>query len=432
MLRKTFLRSGSLFPAIILITACGSGTGKSGTAESGEPLIQPAPPISVLHADSPEEKAYLADPFVGVTTDGSAEEGWFPIQPTGVSTTPILKAVQSFLSSLSEEQRARCTFPVDDDEWRRWHNIDFYEREGMALFEMNEKQLGLAFNILETALSADGLTKAKNIMAMEGYLKQISRRLGSRGAEQIALLGDDKYWFSFMGTPSSTEPWGWQLDGHHLIINYFVLGDQVVMTPTFMGSELTFIEDGPNSGIRTFVQEGEKGLAFYRSLDDQQKGRATLLEEKKYGYARTEGFRDNEVLPYSGLQVKGFNEQQMALFSELVQEYIGSMKADRAGVRMDEIMEQLDDTWFAWVGGSADDDVFYYRIHSPVVLIEYDHHPPVFVVKEGESNRGPVNWHVHTVVRTPNGNDYGKDLLRQHLEEHHHDGHSHREGHSHH
>jgi hypothetical protein len=23
--------------------------------------------------------------------------------------------------------------------------------------------------------------------------------------------------------------------------------------------------------------------------------------------------------------------------------------------------------------------------------------------------------HIHTIVRTPNGNDYGKDLLRQHL-----------------
>jgi hypothetical protein len=33
-----------------------------------------------------------------------------------------------------------------------------------------------------------------------------------------------------MGRPSASEPWGWQLDGHHAIISYFVLGDQVVMT----------------------------------------------------------------------------------------------------------------------------------------------------------------------------------------------------------
>ena len=28
--------------------------------------------------------------------------------------------------------------------------------------------------------------------------------------------------------------------------------------------------------------------------------------------------------------------------------------------------------------------------------------------------RAPNRQHIHVVVRTPNGNDYGKDLLRQH------------------
>jgi len=31
----------------------------------------------------------------------------------------------------------------------------------------------------------------------------------------------------------------------------------------------------------------------------------------------------------------------------------------------------------------------------------------------------PTRQHIHTVVRTPNGNDYGKDLLRQHYKLHH-------------
>jgi len=35
-------------------------------------------------------------------------------------------------------------------------------------------------------------------------------------------------------------------------------------------------------------------------------------------------------------------------------------------------------------------------------------------------NDAPSRDHVHTVVRTPNGNDYGRDLLRQHYAEHHH------------
>ena len=43
------------------------------------------------------------------------------------------------------------------------------------------------------------------------------------------------YWLSLLGTPSLDQPWGWQLDGHHLIVNCFVLGDQVVMTPHVHG-----------------------------------------------------------------------------------------------------------------------------------------------------------------------------------------------------
>jgi hypothetical protein len=36
--------------------------------------------------------------------------------------------------------------------------------------------------------------------------------------------GEWRYHVTVMGQPSATEPWGWQLDGHHAIINYFVLG----------------------------------------------------------------------------------------------------------------------------------------------------------------------------------------------------------------
>jgi hypothetical protein len=45
------------------------------------------------------------------------------------------------------------------------------------------------------------------------------------------------------------------------------------------------------------------------------------------------------------------------------------------------------------------------------VLIEFDHHPGVAF-----DNVVPSRNHIHTVVRTPNGGDYGVDLLRQHHE----------------
>ena len=74
---------------------------------------------------------------------------------------------------------------------------------------------------------------------------------------------------------------------------------------------------------------------------------------------------------------------------------------------------------FAWMGGFSEGSVFYYKVHSPVILIEFDHQSPAglrHINTPGKPNRE----HIHAVVRTPNGNDYGKDLLRQHYEKHPH------------
>ena len=98
-------------------------------------------------------------------------------------------------------------------------------------------------------------------------------------------------------------------------------------------------------------------------------------------------------------------------------EYVGNMDDGHAKVRMDEVRKHLDQTYFGWIGEHAADSVFYYRIHSPVILIEFDHQTPVALPGPKEANR----QHIHSVVRTPNGNDYGKDLLRQHYERHKHD-----------
>ena len=54
---------------------------------------------------------------------------------------------------------------------------------------------------------------------------------------------------------------------------------------------------------------------------------------------------------------------------------------------------------------------FYYRVHSPVILVEFDHQRGIAL-----ANDEPSRDDIHTVVRTPNGNDYGRDLLRQHHE----------------
>ena len=55
-----------------------------------------------------------------------------------------------------------------------------------------------------------------------------------------------------------------------------------------------------------------------------------------------------------------------------------------------------------------------------MILIEFDHQRPAGLRHLAGDPGVPNREHIHTVVRTPNGNDYGKDLLRQHYEAHPH------------
>src|SRR5690606_21579526 len=94
---------------------------------------------------------------------------------------------------------------------------------------------------------------------------------------------------------------GWQLDGHHLIINYFMLRDQVVMTPAFYGSEPVVARAGKYQGIAILQDEQNRGLAFLGSLSEAQRRKAVLEVSKSGNNNLTEAFKDNVVLDYAGL-----------------------------------------------------------------------------------------------------------------------------------
>jgi hypothetical protein len=363
--------------------------------------VIPAVAIAAFAAQQ-QQPDPLAEPFKGVTTDGTVVSGLFPIRATGVTTAPVREAAVKFIGALTAEQKARTTFPVDDDEWRKWNNVHRYTRQGVNFKEMTDEQRARAFDLLKAGLSAKGLEKSRNIMRLNETIREITQRLDE--------YGEGLYHLTVMGEPSDTQPWGWQLDGHHLVINYFILRDQVVMTPTFMGSEPVHAESGKYAGTTVMQDEQNKGLALIQALTPEQQRKAILNSEKTANNSLAQAFRDNLVLDYAGIRASELTPPQQKLLLDLVNEYVGNMSAGHAKVRMDEVRRHLDATYFAWIGGTGADAVFYYRIHGPVILIEFDHQTPVAL----QGPRVPGRQHIHSVVRTPNGNDYGKDLLRQH------------------
>jgi hypothetical protein len=347
----------------------------------------------------------VAEPFKGITNDGIVVPGLFPIQKTGVPTDSIVQAATEFLASLTPEQRTQTLFPVNTVEWRKWSNIHrTLIRHGTPFFEMTGDQRDRAFALLRETFSARGFETARDVMRLNETVMEMTGRFDE--------YGEDLYWLSIMGKPSPSEPWGWQLDGHHLNINTLVLADQMVMTPAFLGSEPVCAQSGKYTGTRVFKSEEEQGLALIRALSASQGNQAVLaLELPREPF--TTAFRDNFELRYEGIPYEALSSPQRDLVLRLIDVHVGRMRPGHAEIKMAEVRQHLRQTYFAWMGGVEEESVFYYRVHSPVIIIEFDH-------QRGQAfpqYEKPYRDHIHIVVRTPNGNDYGKDLLRQHYEQ---------------
>src|SRR5258708_7449522 len=318
----------------------------------------------------------LAELFVGITTAGKVEPDLFTIKSTGVSTDPVRKAAETFLAALTNAQRAKTMFPVDDPEWRKWMNQHFYVRQGVSFLEMSDAQREAGFGLMRAALSAKGLKLSRDIM-------HLNESLGELNNNNFEEYGEYRYYITVMGKPSPLSkdlsknvPWGFQIDGHHLIINYFVLGDQVVVTPYFVGSEPVIARSGKYQGTAVLQDERNKGLAMIHALTGDQRGKAIIKVSKTGNDNVGEAFKDNVVLDYAGVRADKLNLAQQEQLLALVNLFVSNIDDGHARVKMNEVKAHLNETWFAWIGGTEQSSVFYYRVHSPVVLLEFDHQLP--------------------------------------------------------
>jgi hypothetical protein len=375
---------------------------------------------AVAHKLFPPVLARAKEPLVGITTGGRVIPDLFALQDTGWNPEPASRAATAFLDCLTPSQRENVLFAVDADEWRMWINaFPNWDPHGLCLEDLESGQRESALAVLEASLSPIGFSDARTAM-------KLNAALGELIDQYRDSLTEFRYSFAVFGTPSATEPWGWQLWGHHLDVHCFIVGRQMVLTPTFIGAEPTEADRGTHKGLRLFDEQRTAGLELRRSLRPDQARQAVLhpsmraqdlpaeLADPFNGRHLGGAAQDNRVIPYAGLPASELSHGQRESLLHLVNTYAQRLPDGPAAAFMKGVEQQFGDTYVAWIGGSDDDDAFYYRIHSPVVLIEYDCHQGVFL-----DNEQPEPFHVHTIVRTPNGGDYGRDLLRRHLAGHH-------------
>jgi Protein of unknown function (DUF3500) len=371
------------------------------------PAVRPFDLPSRLQSMLDRAHAALAEPFRGITSGELVQRGLFALERTGVALTPLMEAARSFLAKLTAEQRSTACFAIADEAWREWSNIHVWlMRHGVCLADLGGDQREAALALLRESMSAAGYRLARDIMRLNEHALEITGK-----PEEYS---EWFYWMSIFGTPSPNEPWGWQIDGHHLNINCFVLGDQLALTPNFMGSEPVLARFGKYAGTRVFAAEEEQGYALMRSLSLEERQQATIGKDLPSDLL-TAAFWDNRRIDPAGIRYAELSPEGRGRLEALIGTYTGRIRPGHAAVRYAEAKRHLSETHFAWIGPFDDTSPFYYRILSPVLLVEFDHQSGIVY-----DNDTPSRDHIHTVVRTPNGNDYGKDLLRQHYAQHDH------------
>ena len=267
--------------------------------------------------------------------------------------------------------------------------------------------------VIEATMSPRGFEEARTVMAL-------NRALGEFVRMHHHSLREWTYWFTIFGEPSEREPWGWSLMGHHLVMHCLVRDGELVLSPVFMGAEMVEIDEGPLAGASALGEEHVAGLALARALTPAQRAVAVLypsmltadlpppLQGRVEGRHRAGAGRDNLVLPYAGLNASELSDEQLGLLLALVEVFVGRKAQAHADQEMARVRRHLGETHFAWIGDPDSDGPFYYRVHSPVLLLEFDHHAGIFLTSDE-----PQPFHIHTIVRTPNGGDYGIALLRR-------------------
>lgn len=321
-----------------------------------------------------------------------------PMMAAERAASNMASAANRFLESLTPAQRADATFELRSDEWEKWHFIptEMFPRNGVTIRDMTDEQRARAHDLLSAGLSQRGYLTATTVMDLEGVLRELES--GGRFDRSPEL-----YFFSVFGTPGSDGAWGWRVEGHHMSLHYAIAdGTAVASSPHFFGSNPAQIPSGPKAGLRALREREDAARALVMALSGSQRA-AAIINEVAPDDILTGAELAIDPLSPVGVKASELNADQRALLRRVVNAYTSVMPDDIAAEQMAKIQEAgLDEIGFVWAGPTARGEQHYYRVQGPTFLIEYD------------STQGGGN-HVHSVWRDFT-NDFGRDLLREHLQ----------------
>jgi Protein of unknown function (DUF3500) len=314
------------------------------------------------------------------------------------SATAMAASAERFLAALTADERKQAAFPFDAEERLNWHYIP-RPRKGLPIKAMTEPQRQLARALLKTGLSQHGYLTATSIMDLETILGDLERR----NPGPAAIVRDPElYFFSVFGTPSTRDPWGWRVEGHHVSLNFTVVkGTPVASTPWFFGTNPAEVKDGPNKGMRILAREEDAARTLLLALDLEQRKTAIIADVAPNDMVTANAPKVDPLSPI-GATAGTFTPRQREQLMKLVEVYTSQMASDIGADRLGKLQRAgVEKIGFAWAGEIEPGKKHYYRIQGPTFLVEYDN-------TQNDGN------HIHSVWRDFEG-DFGRDLLREHL-----------------
>ncbi|MES2441009.1 MAG: DUF3500 domain-containing protein [Verrucomicrobiota bacterium] len=313
-------------------------------------------------------------------------------------TNSAVAAAEKFLTTLDAPQKAKAALPFAGDE-RENFRFTPRDRAGLPLKEMTDAQREAAMALLDSALSEKGKLKVTQIMTLESILAEIEKNPTYRD--------NGKYYVSVFGTPGDVKGWGWRFEGHHLSINLTIIGDKVVSgTPTFMGSNPGEVRvEGKHKGLRVLAAEEDLARALVTTLIADGKSTVVFTGKPPSEIISAEN-RTATALEPVGLTADDMTATQREALLTLIAEYTGRYRSEIAAADLAKMKAAgIEKIRFGWAGGTKPGEAYYYRIQGPTFLME------------AANIQNNAN-HLHATWRDFTG-DFGRDLLKEHLEHDH-------------
>ena len=300
-------------------------------------------------------------------------------------------AAMAFVATLDSGQASKLILQLDSPLRPNWSNLPAeilrFERNGLRLGNLRNRQLEALFDFLSAALGPGGYDTLSQVMAAEAVLADIQRSSWMKWSEE-------NYWIAFFGKPTESGEWGWQFGGHHLAVNGSIVEGRIVsMSPTFIGiepSQFVFAEQV----ISPFSGELEDGLGVVNSLPPVLRNQAVIPDRPREIY--TGSGKDGVIPAIQGSSVSEWPDKPRQKLLELIGHWVSLQPTENADARMSVLASELDEMYFAWNGPTDGTGSMYFRVQGPSLIIEFS----------ARGNIGSNSGHIHSIYRDPT-NEYG-------------------------